>query len=130
VHELGLERAGRRIARGVSKSATPSNTPEARNELVERLALLVLLGESMGGVGAPSAGVSVAPITRTPGMRARMRSTPSFIPAWTASTVALPLRLKSLIPSSRYGRYSRERQNVPLEARAGRGAAGEGFCGE
>ena len=41
-----------------------------------------------------------APITLTPGIVARIRATPSRMPATTTSASALPFLLKSLMPSS------------------------------
>jgi len=60
------------------------------DERVQLLSFLVLLGEAVVALVAPSAVVRVAPITLTPGRRLRMRATPSFMPSCTASTEALP----------------------------------------
>jgi hypothetical protein len=80
---------------------------------------------------APSAGVSVAPITLALGRRARIRATPSCIAACTASTVALPFLLKSLMPSSQITCETPESVRTSRSRRASaEGPPGKGFCGE
>src|SRR5258707_3452002 len=129
-HELRLEAAGLRIERCLVEVNHAVEQARRADEFVERLALVILLGEPCAAFEEPSALTTVAPITRICDCRARMRPTTSFMPFCAVSTDALPLRLKSLIPSSQIMAVTPESsstsRSMPCIAD---GPPGNGFCG-
>ena len=69
-------------------------------------------------------------MTRIPEISARIRATPSRIPATTSSTAALLLLEKSLIPSSQITVVTPERRSTSRSSRCpAEGPPGKGFPG-
>jgi len=114
----------------LSKSITPSNKPDVRMNSLSALRLSSCSGEPCAAFEEPSALTTEAPITRICGRRARMRPTTSFMPFCAVSTDALPLRLKSLIPSSQIMAVTPESSSTSRSMRCmADGPPGNGFCG-
>src|SRR5258708_4879609 len=114
-----------------SKSTTPSNTPPARMKLLSFLRFSSCRSKPCAALVLPSADVSVAPITWTPGIAARMRATPTRMPAITASASALPFLVKSLMPASQIPALTPESVSTSRSRRCrAAGPPGKGFCGE
>ncbi len=75
--------------------------------------------------------VSVAPITRTPGMSARSRAATSRMPAVTVSSAALPFLEKSLMPSSQITAETPDSDSTSRSSRApAEGPPANGFAAE
>ena len=101
----------------------PSNTAGA-DEVVERPAFFVLLSEAVVGVGGAEGGGQGRADPLTQPSAGAERVTISRMPAASASTVALPFLLKSLMPSSQMTAVTPEERDVALQARDD-GPAGE-----
>ena len=83
-----------------SKSTTAPNLPEPRMKASNAFRFSSCPAKPCAGLVLPSAETMVAPLTRAPGSRREAGRPRRASPACTASWKALPLRLKSLMPSS------------------------------